>query len=277
MSQAALFLLVSALVLYVASTTAFIVFLLSKSESLGKAAFRVFGAGLALHFLGKVFRFIELEAIPITNSIEAMNLLALVIGVVFIVVAKRYSVPVLGAFATPLAVVSLGASLAFGRGMGAVPEALRSAWFPVHLGTAILADALFLMAGVAAVAFLVQENRLRKKQLGSVFRKLPPLHVLDEISHRLIVVGFLLMTLGMAAGAYLAKHHWGAYWHWDPRQVASLMTWVFFAAILHARLTIGWQGRRVALVTVIAAVIVMSTLVGLPFFTSTLHEGDFSR
>ncbi len=277
MSQAALFLLVFALVLYVASTVAFVVFLLSKSESLGKAAFRIFGAGLALHFLGKIARFIALGAVPVTDSLEAMNLLALVVGVVFIVVAKRYSVPVLGAFATPLAVVTLGASLAFGQKTGAVPEALRSAWFPVHLGTAILADALFVMAGVAAVAFLVQENRLRKKQLGSVFRKLPPLHVLDEISHRLIVVGFLLMTLGMAAGAYLAKHHWGAYWHWDPRQIASLMTWVFFAAILHARLTIGWQGRRVAWVTLVAAAVVLFTLVGLPFLTSTLHEGDFTR
>ncbi len=275
MATLAYALLVSALAIYAASAATYVAHLLSKRPALAVWGGRILIAGLTLHGLGKLVRFTALGVVPVTGPYEALNLLALVIGVVFLYVAKRYAVPALGAFATPLTIVTLAASLAFGDQSGTIPEGLRSAWLPVHLAFAIGADALFAVAGVTSLAYVVQERLLRKKRIGTLFRNLPPLHVLDEVVHRLIVVGWLLMSFGMVAGAFFAKQQWGDYWGWDPRQTWSLLTWLLFAAILHARLTAGWRGRRAAYLVLLAVVLVLLAIPALDVFTNTRHGGDY--
>lgn len=275
-AYAALGLMIAALVVYAAATAGFVWHLLAKNALSAKRALFVLVVGMALHLLGKALRFVELGMVPVTNAIEAANLFALFVGGVFVYVARRYGVPVLGAFAAPFVFVTLAASIAFGGAPEeAVPQALRSAWFPVHLGLAIAGDALFALAGIASVAYLVQERLLRKKKLGPAFRKLPPLHVLDEICHRMIAVGFLFMTLGIVAGMFFAKQAWGTYFPTDPKLIWSLMTWFLFAGILHARLTIGWQGRRAAYLTLVAVALVLLALFGLDVFTGTRHGGEY--
>jgi cytochrome c-type biogenesis protein CcsB len=276
MSTFSMVLLVAALVAYGISTALFIAHLLSKKAALAMTGERVLIAGLIPHAIGKVVRFAAIGTLPVTDSLEALNLLALIMGLVFVFVARRYGVPVLGAFSTPLCLVTLAASLAFGSFDGSVPEALRSAWFPVHLGFAITADAFFLVAGGTAVAYLVQERQLRRKALTSpLFRKMPPLHVLDEIVHRMVIGGFAFLSMGIAAGMFFAKDKWGAYWSWDPKQVQALITWLLFAAILHARLTVGWQGRRVAYMTIGSVVFVLVAFVLLDRFTTSKHGGEY--
>lgn len=280
MSQAALASMILALVVYAAATAGFVWHLLSKRPAVASRALLVLVAGMALHALGKALRFADLGVVPVTNGLEAASLFALFVGGVFVYVARRYQVPVLGAFAAPFVAVSLAASVAFGGafgggGDGDVPAALRSAWFPVHLGFAIAGDALFALAGIASLAYLVQERLLRKKKLGPAFRNLPPLHVLDEICHRMIAVGFLFMTLGIVAGMFFAKQEWGTYFPTDPKLIWSLMTWFLFAGILHARLTIGWQGRRAAYLVLVAVALVLIALFGLDVFTGTRHGGEY--
>ena len=96
-----------------------------------------------------------------------------------------------------------------------------------------------------------------------------------EVVHRLIVVGWLLMSFGMVAGAFFAKQQWGDYWGWDPRQTWSLLTWLLFAAILHARLTAGWRGRRAAYLVLLAVALVLLAIPALDVFTNTRHGGDY--
>jgi ABC-type transport system involved in cytochrome c biogenesis permease subunit len=96
------------------------------------------------------------------------------------------------------------------------------------------------------------------------------------MSHRFIMTGFLLLTLAMIAGSFFAKQIWGAYWSWDPKQCWTLLTWVAFAAILHARVTIGWRGRRAAWITVAAVAAVIVAMVGLNAFVQTRHGGNFN-
>jgi ABC-type transport system involved in cytochrome c biogenesis permease subunit len=105
---------------------------------------------------------------------------------------------------------------------------------------------------------------------------MPPLHVIDEIAHRLLAVGFLLMTLGMVAGSFLAKKKWGSYWSHDPRQIWSLITWLIFAAVMHARIVSGWQGKRAAWLTLLGAALVLSGLLGLSHLTQTRHGGEYT-
>jgi ABC-type transport system involved in cytochrome c biogenesis permease subunit len=96
------------------------------------------------------------------------------------------------------------------------------------------------------------------------------------MSHRFIMTGFLLLTLAMVAGSFFAKQMWGAYWSWDPKQCWTLVTWLTFAAILHARITVGWRGRRAAWSTVVAVALVIVAMVGLNALVRTRHGGSFN-
>lgn len=272
--------LVAALVAYAVATALFLAHLLllsrgPKPVSLAVWGLRALMVGILLHVVGKGLRAAIVGALPFTDGQEALGGLALVLAVLFVWAAGRYRAPVLGAFATPLVFVTLAASLAFSTEPGAVPAALRSAWFPVHLVLALSANACFGVAGVAAAAFLVQEGLLKKKKLGGAFRLLPPLPVLEEMAHRFIMTGFLLLSLAMVAGSFFAKEVWGAWWSWDPKQCWTLVTWLTFAAILHARITVGWRGRRAAWSTVIAVVLVIAAMVGLNAVVRTRHGGAF--
>ena len=99
--------------------------------------------------------------------------------------------------------------------------------------------------------------------------------MLEEVGHRFAMTGFLLLTLAIVAGSFFARQTWGAWWSWDPKQCWTLMTWLFFAGILHARITIGWRGRRAAWMTVVAVFLVLVAMVGLNVLVRTRHGGDF--
>lgn len=267
--------LVGALVAYVVATVLFLGHLAAHRSPLAGYGLRALMVGTALHLLGKVMRAALVGTLPFTDGQEALSGLALVVAVLFIWAAFRYRVPVLGAFATPLVVVTLAASLAFSNETGVVPDALRSLWFPVHLVLAITADACFSVAGVASAAFLLQEHRLKRKQLSGAFKLMPPMPVLEEMSHRFIMTGFLLLTLAIVAGSFFAKQMWGAYWSWDPKQCFTLVTWLLFAGILHARVTIGWRGRRAAWLVVVAVITVIVSMVTFTAVFPTRHAGAF--
>lgn len=267
--------LIAALVVYGASTVIFIAHLLTKKPRLATIGLYALSIGVFVHIVGKVLRLVEISFVPVTDAYDAMSMLALLASVIFVALANRYRVPVLGAFVTPVVLVSLAASLAFTKSSDFVPVTLRSLWFPLHLGFAITADALFAIAGAASFAYLVQERLLRRKKLGTAFRALPPLHVLDDISHRTISAGFLFMTAGMAAGSIFAQQAWGSMWSWDPRQTWSLLTWLLFAGLLHARISMGWQGRRSAYFVLLATAAVLLSILGLGVLTETRHAGEF--
>jgi cytochrome c-type biogenesis protein CcsB len=96
--------------------------------------------------------------------------------------------------------------------------------------------------------------------------------VLDNTSYRLIGLGFPLLTIGIIAGAVWANEAWGSYWSWDPKETWSLITWLVFAAYLHSRLTIGWQGRKPALLASLGFVVVWITYLGVNLLGTGLHS-----
>lgn len=96
---------------------------------------------------------------------------------------------------------------------------------------------------------------------------------LDEISYRAIAIGFPIFTLGALIFAMIwAAKAWGRFWGWDPKEVWALITWLFYAAYLHLRLSRGWLGRKSAWMTVIGFIIVMFTLIGVNLIIAGLHS-----
>lgn len=95
---------------------------------------------------------------------------------------------------------------------------------------------------------------------------------LDNISYRIIGLGFPLLTIGIIAGAVWANEAWGSYWSWDPKETWALITWLVFAAYLHARITKGWQGRRPAILAATGFLVVWVCYLGVNLLGKGLHS-----
>ena len=101
---------------------------------------------------------------------------------------------------------------------------------------------------------------------------LPDKKILDNLSYKTIMVAFPLMTLVIITGAVWANYAWGTYWSWDPKETWSLITWFVYALYLHARITIGWHGRRTAYISIIGFCVVVFTFLGVNIVLSGLHS-----
>ena len=95
---------------------------------------------------------------------------------------------------------------------------------------------------------------------------------LDNISYRIIGLGFPLLTIGIIAGAVWANEAWGSYWSWDPKETWALITWLVFAAYLHSRITKGWQGRKPAILAATGFFMVWICYLGVNILGKGLHS-----
>ena len=100
----------------------------------------------------------------------------------------------------------------------------------------------------------------------------PGTKILDEVNYKIIAVGFPFLTIGIITGAYWANYAWGTYWSWDPKETWSLITWLVYAAFLHARLTYGWMGKRTAILSVAGFIMVVFCYLGVNLLLSGLHS-----
>jgi len=102
-------------------------------------------------------------------------------------------------------------------------------------------------------------------------RLLPDADALDRITYKTICIGFPLLTLMIAAGAYWANRAWGSYWNWDPKETWAAITWLVYAGYLHMRVTRGWRGRRAAYFAILGFIVVMFTFFGVTYLLPGLH------
>ena len=144
-----------------------------------------------------------------------------------------------------------------------VPALQQSTLLSVHVACAIIAYGAFTIGFGSAILFLVQNRRSRSW--------LPSAETLDSMSYHSVVIGFPFLTLTILLGALWADIAWGRYWGWDPKETASLVTWLLFAAYLHARIMRGWRGTRAATLIILGFVAVLFTFFGNYIF-SGLHS-----
>ena len=95
---------------------------------------------------------------------------------------------------------------------------------------------------------------------------------LDNLSYRILGLGFPLLTIGILSGAVWANEAWGSYWSWDPKETWALLTWLVFAIYLHTRLTKGWEGKKPALIASLGFVTVWICFLGVNLIGEGLHS-----
>ena len=256
---------------YFIATAAYIVFFVSQKKDVRRIARYIFMAGGVLHTLNIVTRYIEAGHTPITNQHETVSFFAWSVAWCYLSFRWRYTVKNFGTFVSVLTFTLMSIAAMAPKTLLPLVPALQSWWLPVHASIAIVADGFLALACVGGIMSLLQEREIKKKQFGLFYSRLPSLDALDKLNHHCLTIGFPLLTLGIITGSVWAKQAWGAYWHWDPKETWSLITWFLYAALVHQRFTVGWRGRRAAIMTIIAFIAVLFTLWGVTYLLEGIH------
>jgi cytochrome c-type biogenesis protein CcsB len=161
-------------------------------------------------------------------------------------------------------------------------DALQSPWLVIHVVAAIIATGAFTLGGMCSALFLVK-SRWEEKHAGDTTRsggylaRLPKLEVLDRIAYRTHAFGFPIWTFAaLIAGPIWAHYAWGRYWGWDPKEIWAFITWVVYAAYLHARATSGWKGRSAAIVALVGLATLWFNFVGINFFFGSGSQHSYA-
>ena len=239
-----------------------------KPESGYLATWVVF-AGLMGNITGIAMRWIESYKLgyghaPLSNLYESLIFFAATLATVYLLIEKKYHNRIIGAFAMPFPFLAMAyASLSPNISDRIQPllPALKSNWLIAHVVTCFIGYAAFAVAFGLSIMYLLKEKDSEGKI--RLLERFPKIGILDELGHRMVLFGFLFLTGGIITGAVWANSAWGRYWGWDPKETWSLITRFIYATLLHARLTRGWHGRRIAYLSVAGFAAVLFTYFGV--------------
>jgi len=147
--------------------------------------------------------------------------------------------------------------------------------FKKHLFEATFLNASAPVAIISWVAVIVLFWLIWSKGMGLknlLKQYMPALDQLDDVTYRMIAIGWPLLTGGIITGAVWANSAWGTYWSWDPKETWSLITWFVYAIYLHARYVRGWKGTQMAVISAVGFLAVIFTYLGVNLVLSGLHS-----
>jgi cytochrome c-type biogenesis protein CcsB len=224
-----------------------------RTERAARIATALMALGVLLLLAGVIARGISNGHVPWGNMYEFSITGALAFTGAYLIALRKYDLRWLGLFISLGALLTLGTAITLlYRDSAPLVPALKSTWLVIHVVAAIISGGVFLLSNVIAGAYLYLDSLERKGGRPAWLRRLPELEVLDQLSYRLVAFVFPLWTFSVIAGAIWAESAWGRYWGWDPKETWAFITWVAYAAYLHARVTVGWRGRRAAWLCIFA-------------------------
>jgi cytochrome c-type biogenesis protein CcsB len=219
----------------------------TRTEKASRIATALMILGFILLFIGVIARGISAQRVPWGNMYEFSITGALAFTGAYLAALRKYDLRWLGFLVSIAVLLTLGTAIAvLYRPSAPLVPALKSTWLVIHVSAAIISGGVFLLANAISAAYLYLDSMERKGPRTLWAQRLPSLEVLDQLSYRLVAFVFPLWTFAVIAGAIWAESAWGRYWGWDPKETWAFITWVAYAAYLHARVTIGWRGRRAA-------------------------------
>jgi cytochrome c-type biogenesis protein CcsB len=252
-----------------------------KADLVGRIAVSLTVLALLLHFGSVLARGLAVSRPPWGNMYEFSTAFALMASAAYVgLLAARKSVRWLGVpvLFSVLLTLGLAVSVLYVDSAQLVP-ALHSYWLWIHVSAAIISGGVFHTAAVVSTLYLFRDRWERAVAAGhgqgraaEVWRRLPSARTLDRLAYRLTALVFPLWTFAVIAGAVWAEAAWGRYWGWDPKETWAFITWVAYAAYLHARATAGWKGRRAAVLGLVAFAAFVFNYYGVNIFITGLHS-----
>lgn len=269
------------------ATVLFIAHLVVRKDFLRVAGNLTMGLGAVTSFTALIARYMHMIKLdphffPMSNLFESIMFMVFCVFVLYLAVDRMFRAVGFGLVSSGLVFVIMSlASLLPARLRDANPlvPALQSYWLKIHVTLMLLSYAALFLSFVAAVIYLFFHYRdqfFSPKAVGAaaaITAKAPisTLEMLDELTYRLILLGFPLLALGIITGGLWANHAWGTYWSWDPKETWALITWLVYAAYLHARITKDWRGAKAAWFAVFGFASVLVTYLGVNYLAQGLH------
>jgi len=230
---------------------------------------------LVLHVASVVLRGIAADRVPWGNMFEFSLTGTALITLIFLLVQFWQNLKFLGVFITGLTIILLGiATVNYWVPVVPLQPALQSYWLVIHVFVAIAGTGFFALGAGLAVAQLVQTYRQGRTATGKLrfMATLPDADRLEVLTYRVLLVGFVLWTFTLIAGAIWAERAWGRYWGWDTKEVWTFIIWVVYAGYIHARATRGWRGARSSWLALIGFAAVMFNFSVVNVFFKGLHS-----
>lgn len=226
--------------------------------------------GIAVHTGSIAFRWIHSYQLgighaPLSNFYESLVFFSWSVVFIYLLLMRRYNSALVGIVSSFFAFIILAyASLSGSVEAHIQPlmPALQSNWLISHVISSFLAYACFAISFGASLIYLV----------GPVIKVPVRREFWDEITYKMVSLGFVMLTLGIITGAAWADRAWGRYWGWDPKETWSLITWLIYGAFLHARLVRGWKGVRMSFISILGFLAVVFTYLGVNYILSGLHS-----
>ena len=232
--------------------------------------------GVALHLVAFVTRGLAANRFPLGNLYEYILFMTAVIMVVVAVVVQRKNWHTVWPWLLfPMVIAMFLNSTVFHMQAAPVVPALQSYWLPVHVSSVSIGASVGLVSGAFALLYLLRMHQPRGEEhgvLGAIARPLPDAKTLDQIAYKTAVVTLPLFGIGIVFGAIWAEVAWGRFWGWDAKETVSMITWILYAAYLHARATAGWKSAAAAWINVFAMAMTIFNMTYVNTVIAGLHS-----
>jgi len=259
------------MLVYLLATILYLVAMFGKRPQAGRLARWALVVGVLVHSGSFAVRHASASGAPVTSLHESLSFFAWCLVLLFLLLDLRFRLSVMGAFASPLALLLMIGSALSPDVIVPLDPRLQTWLFPVHITFAFLGNAAFALSFGAGLMYLIQDRMLKSKRFTGIYRLLPSLDMLDKINYTCLSFGFPLMTLGIISGAFWGNSVWGSYWSWNPKETWALITWLVYAVLLHGRMSAGWRGKKAAIFAIIGFMLLLFSFLGVSLLLHGQH------
>lgn len=258
-----------ALTFYFAASLLSFADLLRKRDDLDRAILFCSTLGFALHTVYLFFRYIKSGQAPVFSMHEANSYFAWCIMLISSIIRFSYGAKIFH-FSTILAFLFSFIGAFFPRAVPIPRPELRSPWIDLHALLAVLGVAIFSLAFITSILYILQERAMKMKRFDGIVKIIPNLEMLDRINYRLILLGFPLFTFSIIVG--LIKYYKILGFLLDPKEIWSAIVWFVYLVVFYLRVKEDWRKRRAAYLTIVGFLLLVIGFFGVNLFTDSFHR-----
>ncbi|MFQ5824653.1 MAG: inner membrane protein YpjD [bacterium] len=224
------------------------------------------------HSIYLVFLGFRLGHLPVGDVYQALTTCAWLFVLVYLFLEIRLKEMTLGVFFLPIIVILQAISNFLIDVDKALAPVLTDMIFEVHVAIMISAYAAFAISFISSLMYILLSREMQSKHLGIFFERLPSLEFFDKLSNQAVNIGLVLVTSGILLGFYMGINVWEGSWPLDPKLLAVVISWAIYFIHFVTRKSIGWQGRRAAIVSVIGFNWLLFSFIIVSLFWSKFHN-----
>ena len=259
-------------VLYAGLVALYAVSFFGHGAALGPLKTRALLFTIGAHLTYVLLRTVVFDHPPVTTVFEIMTMLALSIAIGYAYIELRTKTSNTGFFILLLAFLFQLVSSLFIRDLKEIPEILRSRLLGFHVSAALLGYTAISLSAVYGLLYLMLYHEIRSTRFGLIYKRLPNLETLERMSHKAEVFGFVMLSVAIVVGLVWLPRAFENFSYWDPKLIGTLVIWVLYAVGLSAKRSLGWQGRKTMIISLVGFGFVFLSMTVINLYMSGFHS-----